>query len=339
MDELAERCLQFSQVVRAEYRNTYDYRTRSLSTCFNSGVSSRIAREWATLAPDVVHLNKQNREDGLDLLRAADQCGVPSVCTIHLTQSARYLRAKLSALRDWISRNALKKYRGVIVAVQDARRAELDDVIGGGAHIRTIFYGVPAPNGEDWHRRRKLKRDELGIAESDFLVVGVGRLVEQKRPLLFLETAKALSRRMPSARFLWIGDGEMSGDWRAWLEREHLSSIISCAGWQTDTLPFLLAGDLLLHVAAYEGLPLAILESMNAGLPCAITRNLADGVPMFDESTVLFADDADALAQRLSDGTSLKAVAEGARRLVQTHLSLGSMIDSYENLYREVAEA
>jgi glycosyltransferase involved in cell wall biosynthesis len=98
----------------------------------------------------------------------------------------------------------------------------------------------------------------------------------------------------------------------------------------------MLAADLLLHVAEYEGLPLAILESMNAGLPCAITRNLAAGIPMFNKSTVLFADDAAALVERLSDRRYLKLVAEEALHLVQTRLSFRTMIDSYENLYREV---
>jgi glycosyltransferase involved in cell wall biosynthesis len=191
----------------------------------------------------------------------------------------------------------------------------------------------------DPHRERKLKREELGLADNDFLVLGVGRLVQQKRPLLFLETAKALSRRISGARFLWVGDGEMLGEWTAWLERENLNSVVSCAGWQAEPSPFLHAGDLLLHVAEYEGLPLTILESMNAGLPCAITRNLADGIPMFNDSTVLFADDTDALAERLNDRERLKAVAEEARRLVQTRLSLRTMVDCYEDLYREVANA
>jgi glycosyltransferase involved in cell wall biosynthesis len=185
---------------------------------------------------------------------------------------------------------------------------------------------------------RKLKREALGLAESDFLILGLGRLVQQKRPLLFLETAKALSRRVSGARFLWVGDGEMSDEWAAWLKREHLGSIISCAGWQAETSPYLYAADLLLHVAEYEGLPLAILESMNAGLPCAITRNLADGIPMFNDSTVLFADDADALAERLNDRDCLKLVAEEARLLVQNRLSLRMMVDCYEALYSEVAK-
>jgi glycosyltransferase involved in cell wall biosynthesis len=113
--------------------------------------------------------------------------------------------------------------------------------------------------------------------------------------------------------------------------------VISCAGWHRDTLPFLAAGDLLLHVAEYEGLPLAVLEAMAAGLPCAITRELASEVPLFDEGTVLFADDPSALADHLCHNERLRRVAEGGRRLVETRLSLSSMVDSYEELYREVA--
>ena len=110
MDELADNCARFARVIRPEYRNTYDHKARSLTTCFNWGVSQRVMREWAALEPDVIHLNKQNLEDGLDLLRAARRSPLPSVCTIHLTQTAHHLRAKTSQLRDRIARTALGKY-------------------------------------------------------------------------------------------------------------------------------------------------------------------------------------------------------------------------------------
>jgi glycosyltransferase involved in cell wall biosynthesis len=339
MDELARRCARFARVIRGEYRNTYDYWSRSLATCWNWGVSRRVAREWGALVPDVIHLNKQNLEDGLDLLRALRQCGVPSVCTIHLTQTAGYLRGKAPGLRDWISRNALAKYRGVIVAVQEVRRKELMDLLDGNARTRTIFNGVPLADESGLGQLRKVKRAELGLRESDFLVLGVGRLVEQKRPFRFLETAQEVHRHFRAARFLWVGDGELSAKWSAWVRRQGLDSVISCTGWQAETLPFLSAADLLLHVAAYEGLPLAILEAMAAGLPCAVTRKLASEIPMFNDETVLFLDDPSALAGRLRDRSGLRRVAAGARRLVETRLSLRTMVESYEQVYREVAEA
>src|SRR5882724_9713461 len=44
MNELASQCAEFSQVVRADYKNTYDYRSRSLATLFNGGKSREIIR-------------------------------------------------------------------------------------------------------------------------------------------------------------------------------------------------------------------------------------------------------------------------------------------------------
>ena len=71
MDELAAKCGRFARVVRADYRNTYDYASRSLATSINWRTSRLIAQQRTALQPDVVHINKQNLEDGLDLLRAA----------------------------------------------------------------------------------------------------------------------------------------------------------------------------------------------------------------------------------------------------------------------------
>jgi glycosyltransferase involved in cell wall biosynthesis len=337
MDELAERCGRFARVIRADYRNTYDRMTRSLSTCFNRGLSRRLGREWSSLSPDVVHLNKQNLEDGLDLLRAVDECGLPNVCTIHITQTARYLGGRLAWLRDWISRDALGKHRGLLVAVQETRRSELAGFLQGKARTRTIFNGVSIQDESVLTPLRKAKREELGLSDADWLVLGIGRLVQQKRPMRFLQVAEDLHRRGGSVRFLWVGDGDLASLWKEWIRRRGLEGVISCAGWHRDTLPFLAAGDLLLHVAEYEGLPLAVLEAMAAGLPCAITRELASEVPLFDEGTVLFADDPSALADHLCHNERLRRVAEGGRRLVETRLSLSSMVDSYEELYREVA--
>ena len=113
MDELAEKCARFARILRTNYRNTYDYRARSLSTSLNWGASRRIADEWQAFRPDIVHINKQNLEDGLDLLRAARQCALPTVCTIHLTQTAHYLRAQAAWLRDMIARSQLRRYTEV----------------------------------------------------------------------------------------------------------------------------------------------------------------------------------------------------------------------------------
>ena len=337
MDELAEKCSHFARVIRANYRNTYDHLGRSLSTRFNWLTSRRIAEEWKGLDPDIIHLNKQNLEDGLDLLRAARHCAMPSICTIHLTQNARYLGAKAARLRNWIARNALCKYGGTIVAVQETRRAALEEFVGRCARTHAIFNGVPLPDSEELRSLREAKRLELGLNNDDLLVLGLGRLVEQKRPSVFLELARKLNGQLAMAKFLWVGDGKFSQQWDEWVARERLGGVISRVGWQSEVLPFLAAGDLLLHVAEYEGLPLAIIEAMAANVPCAVTRDLASEVPLFDESNVLFVGDVVTFAAKLRDSTALTSIASNAYRLVKEKFSLQSMTASYENLYSDIA--
>src|SRR6516165_7069891 len=163
MDEIAAKCARFARIVRANYQNTYDYTARSLSTCFNWDVSRRVGREWEALQPDVIHINKQNLEDGLDLLRAARRCALPSVCTIHLTQSATYLGAKAALLRDWIARRQLQSYEGVLVTVQESRGAVLREFLAGRGLTKTIFNGVPRLDAAALRSVREAKRRELGL--------------------------------------------------------------------------------------------------------------------------------------------------------------------------------
>src|SRR5215813_11716955 len=338
MDELAVKCARFARIVRADYRNTYDYPARSLSTCFNWGVSRRVAGEWNALRPDVIHINKQNLEDGLDLLRAAERCGVPSVCTIHLTQTAGYLGAKAAWLRDQFARWRLSRYKGVLVAVQEGRCRALRELLAERACTKTILNGVPPVDAVALRPLREAKRMELGFAEGDFVVLGVGRLVAQKRPFLFLHMAQELHRQFPAAKFLWVGDGDLAEQWEKAIAREKLDGVVSCAGWQADVLPFLLAGDLLLHVASFEGLPFALIEALAAGLPCAVICDFSSEMPFFNQENILLVGGVKDLAERMRDPLDLAYVARTGRRLIEDKLSVHNMVKSYEQLYLDVAE-
>jgi glycosyltransferase involved in cell wall biosynthesis len=336
MDELAARCNRFARIFRADYISIYDHWARSLSTCFNWSVSRRVAREWEALRPDVIHINKQNLEDGLDLLRAVRSCALPSICTIHLTQTASYLGARAAWVRDRIARWQLSRYHGILVAVQEQRSAMLRDFLSTGPRTKTIFNGVPRVDATALHALREAKRRELGLTDRDFLVLGVGRLVEQKRPFLFLRIAKELHARVPCTKFLWVGDGKLAEQWQKRAQSERIDDIVSCVGWQPDVLPYLLAGDLLLHVAEFEGLPLALMEAMAAGLACAMTRNLSREIPLFNEENVLFADDPDELAANMRNPLVLARIVQGGHRLIEEKLSLNKMAESYEQLYLAV---
>jgi glycosyltransferase involved in cell wall biosynthesis len=337
MDEFAGSLAKIGQVVRSSYHNFYDYKTRIVATCLNHGTSRRLASEWEQLGPDVIHVNKQNLEDGLDLLRAANLISIPSLCTVHITQTARFLRARVAWMCDWLARRCLHSYKGPYIAVQETRRRELSDFLGNGHETRTIFNGVPLVALEKGKVLRESKRMELGIANEELLIVGVGRMEAQKRPLLFLELAARLHKRVPQAKFLWVGGGSLTTQWDQWVGVKGLKQIIRRVGWQDDVKPFLFAADLFLHVAEFEGLPFAIIEAMSAGLPCAIPEDMAREVSLFSKKNVFFIEDEDALTRGMISQGERQDKGSRARQLAVDHFSIEKMASEYEKAYATLA--
>ncbi len=332
MDELAALFTEVGTVIRSEYTNTYDHRTRSLASFLNFSGAARIADEWKALRPDVIHVNKQNLEDGLDLLRAATLSKFPSICTIHLSQTAAYLKASLAWLRDRIARRALEAYNGPLVCVLDERARDLQNFLGSNGRIHAVANGVELYDLGKKPAVRESKRAELSIAPNELLIVAVGRLVPQKRPFVFLDLAEKIHARLPHTRFVWVGDGALSKEWD---ERAARLGCVRRVGWQRSVSEFLFAADVFLHTAEFEGLPLAILEALSAGLPCAITPNLLAEMPFLDATNSISIGEGGAWAEILSEPARRDALGKNARQLAEKCFSFDTMAARYETLYEE----
>ena len=335
MDELAEAFSRFGAVIRADYTNTYDRRGRSICSYLDARTARRVAREWQELAPDVVHLNKQNLEDGIDLCKALRLSGLPGLAMIHITQTAGYLKAAFAWPRDFVSRRALQKFPGLLVTTPAARQRDLVKFVGAADRTRCIHNGVPIPDAASQATWRNATRTELRYADNEVLFMAVGRMVPQKRPLLFLQIAERIHRRLPEARFLWVGDGLMSGEWDAWVAERQLDAVIRRLPWQTSVPRLLAAADLFMHVADFEGLAFAILEALASGLPCAITPNLLGEMSFLNaENSIAIGSDEDWI-DALRDSARLQRIGLAARHLAETHFSYARMASEYEALYEE----
>jgi glycosyltransferase involved in cell wall biosynthesis len=178
-------------------------------------------------------------------------------------------------------------------------------------------------------------RAELNIADDQLLIIGVGRLAPQKRPFVFLDMANKLHERFPCARFAWVGDGELSAEWRAAIARNGLSEAVLWTGWKSDVRPYLAAADLLLHTAEYEGLPFALIEAMSMGVACAISRSVASELPFLNAENAILYDDPGRLEYFVCHPQALREVGEAGRALASARFSDHAMAESYEKLYSE----
>jgi glycosyltransferase involved in cell wall biosynthesis len=335
MDELAEQFKAIGQVYREPYKNSYlDRRLRLFSAAFDERTIRKLAGRFACIPCDLIHLNKQTLEDGLDLVEAIRRSRKPIVSTVHITQSNQSLGAVAGGLRDALALHRLNRAKEFTwTAVSDARAEELRQRLNGAVH--TIYNAVSECPAVE----RKSIREEILAPrvwnEDCILVVCVARLVAQKDPARFLRLANALYRRDSSFRFLWIGDGDERKSFNETAASLGLADVVDCTGWSHEPRRYLGGADLYLHPAAYEGLPLAILEAMAASLPCVLSPAIAAEVDVFDGSNVILVKDHDdSWVDAATSKERREDYAAASRELYETHFRPESMAARFIDLYR-----
>ncbi len=148
--------------------------------------------------------------------------------------------------------------------------------IGRDEDRRVIHYGIDRrPNLKRYDREALRRRYRLGHGETLFLQLG--NLKFQKDPVVFAEAAVEAGRRLRRARFWIAGDGPLRGRAESIAERGGLGKRFRVLGWRRDVASLLAAADVLVLTSRFEGLPIAILRGMAAGLPVIATA--VDGTP------------------------------------------------------------
>jgi len=334
MDELAASIeAQGGEVLRGAYTNTYQRRLRSLSGIPKVD-AERILNQWREWSPDLLHINKQNLEDGLDLLQVAEKSGIPTAATIHITQTQASLGAVGGGLRDLVARRVIRRCADVqLAAVSDLRSAGLEEFSGRG--VRTIYNGVTlSATSQQLETWRRETRSELGWGDDHLCFIGVGRMVAQKRPLEFVRLAEQIHDRHPHARFAWVGDGDLAEDWDKatgdlegdWIQR---------LPWQDSVQPWFAAADLFLHTAEFEGLPFAVVEALSHGLPAILPSSVTDEAKPLGGDGAMLSEEPSGWIERLGDQEFLREQSERSRSLHVAHFSLTAMIEEHVRLYSE----
>ena len=135
------------------------------------------------------------------------------------------------------------------------------------------------------------------------------------------------------------GRGEEEENLRRLASELGIADRVRLLGLRDDIDRVLAAGDLFVQPSLSEGLPLAVLEAMSAGLPIVATRVGGVGEAVVDGETGLLVEPGDApglaLAVRrlLDDPIALASFGESARRRARPEFSVDAMAAHYEELY------
>ncbi len=296
----------------------------------------RFRRFVASIEPDVIHCHRENAVVFAWL--ATTFRARPALVAQRGTTHPFHSRLQAAAYRS----PRVHRIIAVADAVQDAlvrlgvARGKIDVVYGSFDPVRFD------PARAD---RAKLRR-ELGLSESDRLVVQVGELHPKKAPRTFVRVAARLVQSRPNVVCALVGQGKREQQCRREIESLGVGDRVKMLGFRDDVADVYAAADVAVNCSTRdEGLTGALREALAMAKPVAATRT--DGNPevvRHNETGLLVARDdvaemAAAVAWLLDHPDDARRFGDAGRQLVLDRMHPDVRVARTDEVYRRVLAA
>ena len=102
----------------------------------------------------------------------------------------------------------------------------------------------------------------------------IGRFSAQKNHKRLIEIFKYISDRLPNAKLVLVGKGELQANVETQVENLGLKEKVIFTGVRKDVPELLMGMDALLFPSFFEGMPNVVIEAQATGLPCVISDSI-----------------------------------------------------------------
>jgi glycosyltransferase involved in cell wall biosynthesis len=210
--------------------------------------------------------------------------------------------------------------------------------------VVTIPNGILIQNEGLSANERRALRAQLGVPEEVLLVIAVGRLVPVKDHASLLRALAHLNAGDQLPYLALVGDGELRHKLEAQVRSLGLEDRVVFTGARQDADRLLQAADIYAQPSLREGLSIAKLEAMAAGLAMVASAVGAAGDVVTDGESGLLVPPGDegaliaALEDLLTDGEKRGRLGAAARERVAAEYSLQRMCQAYERLMYQLLE-
>jgi glycosyltransferase involved in cell wall biosynthesis len=225
-----------------------------------------------------------------------------------------------------------------VVAITDSvRRFAIDKLGLPAAKVETIHYGLDEPP-PPWN-------GDVVDAPSGRMLLGVGRLVEQKGYDTLVRALPAIRAAHPDAVLVIVGEGPLRRPLMRLAADLGVADALHLPGRSGDVAAWMRRAEVFVHPCRWEGFGLVVLEAMLLGLPIVATR--VSALPELIEhpvSGILVEPDNDATLaaaaiELLGEASRRTALGAAAQQRARTAFSVARMTDATVALYRRVAAA
>jgi glycosyltransferase involved in cell wall biosynthesis len=222
------------------------------------GKLKRLFRDWR---PDAAYVATEGPL-GWSAVRTARRLGIPVATGFHTRFDAyagAYGLGPLTPLvRYWLRR--LHNASGATVVPTDELREWLE--LHGFQRVRVVARGVDTRLFDPARRSASL-RQRWGVGSHGLAVIYVGRIAAEKNLELAIGAFERIRRRLPGARFVWVGTGPLAER----LRLEHSDHVFCGLRLGEDLAEHFASADLFLFPSVTETFGNVTLEAMASGVP------------------------------------------------------------------------
>lgn len=293
-----------------------------------------VIRGFLTSRPvDVFHGHAGWGWEDSDGFRMARDLGVPAVLLTHHLPFLLHDRRKARRQRK------TDEQADHLIAVSDGVRRSYERIGVPSARFTTVPNGVgsrgPGPG-------RAAARRELGIADDQLVIMTAGRLVKMKGQRYLIEALPQLLKRFPNLTVVVLGRGGLHDQLAKLAAERGVADAVHLAGHRSDARLLLDAADVFALPSRSEGMPLAAIEAMDAGLPVVATRVVGSDEVVLDGTTGILVPTenpaalAAALADLLADPAKRAAYGAAGRRSYLDQFTVERMAERTADVYQRI---
>lgn len=309
---------------------------RALRLSDDTRALKSVIREIQEFKPHIVHTH--TAKAGVLGRVAAIICGVPvRVHTFHGHLLHGYFSPAATRAVTTAERLLARGSSGLVAVGDRVRQDLLGAGIGRSDQWTVIPPGIdlaPLPD-------RNQARAAVGVRGDVPIVALIGRLVRVKRPDRFVEMAKLVSRKVPDAVFLVVGDGPERCGTEALIDGAGLRERTRFLGWRSDVETVLSASDIVALTSDNEGMPVSLIEAGLAGRAAVTTDVGSAAEVVLDRQTGRVVPPssaalAEAVVELLEDPTGRAALGAAARTHAEAHFGARRLAADTEELYERL---
>lgn len=304
---------------------------------FGLPAGGALRRRWTRLRPDALYVATEGPL-GWSAMRTARRMGIPAATGFHTrfdTYADHYgLGFLTNAVRGYLRR--FHNRGGATLVPTEALRSELDAL--GVTNARILRRAVDT---EQFHPRCRdtSLRAQWGVDGHAPVLLYVGRIAAEKNLDLAVRAFRAVQQQVPSARYVWVGDGPA----RAALRAANPDFIFAGMQREASLARHYASADVFPFPSLSETFGNVILEALAAGLPVVAYRegaareHLVGGhngyvIDSGDEAAFI-----DATVTLAGNPSLIRHMGRAAHQSVGA-LSPDAVIRDFENLLIQLAE-